>query len=159
MFFSLTCINTLYYNNGDDTFVSAIFWIITGFVTLTSILAMFVNGPHLIKKIFFLTLHEYRLYFVKVRKGVFTSAIAFEVGWTCKRQLVFYTDIQYNSFFFYLPKSVFLGILWVAVGGSSIGVSGLQDSCSRYAELLTGACNSINIFHLLLILLFFIKIR
>ena len=47
-------------------------------------------------------------------------------------------------FFLYQKKiSVLLWILWVAVGGNFVAVSGLVGSCSRYAPLLTGACKAV----------------
>ena len=46
-------------------------------------------------------LHELRLALSMVRKGAVTSMIAVEIAWTCKCQLVFHTDIQYDLFFFF----------------------------------------------------------
>ena len=98
---------------------------------------------HLWKKgsFFFLTLDESRLYVTIFRVVSLASMIAFEVVWTCKCRLVFQIDIQF--FFSPFPKLVLLWVLWVAVGGSAIGVSGLLSSCSRYAQLLTGACSAL----------------
>jgi hypothetical protein len=91
--------------NFSDTFLGGFFnyaalGIATGLLTLLTLPAMFVYRT-ISEVLFPLTLHESRLALSRVRKGAFTSMIAVEIGWICKCQLVFHTNIQYDFFFLF----------------------------------------------------------
>ena len=86
----------------DGFFNYAALGIATGLLTLLTLPTMFVYRTISFFFFFFwCCTNLLRLALSMVRKGAVTSMIAVEIAWTCKSQLVFHTDIQYDPFFFF----------------------------------------------------------